>query len=340
MKAACLMSRWRLSAPIDDIRAPLLAGAGLAARFAIATLVEVDGSAPRDVGAQMLITADDYWGFLSGGCIEADVARHGREVLDEGAPRLLRYGEGSPWIDIKLACGSGITVLVEPVAADEPAVAALLDSHTARYPLLWSSDGTTRSAIASDEAHEDHWDGSRYTRLFAPPLRLVLVGEDGAALTAASLAVEMGWQVALVAPGGPDAAPFPGISYHRGDPASALAAIGIDRWTAIAVLSHDREDDERGLAAALQSAAFYVGAIGARARLEARVLRLSGHGVSEADIARLHAPIGLYGFGKAPREVALSLVAEVAQGFHAACAAARSAGVSISNNAPLSAVSR
>jgi xanthine dehydrogenase accessory factor len=334
------MSRWHLAAPIDDIREALLAAPALPDRFAIATLVAVSGSAPRDLGAQMLITDNEYWGFLSGGCIEADVARHGREALAEGVPRLLRYGEGSPWIDIKLACGSGISVLVEPVEADEPAVVTLQGGLTTRHPVLWSSDGSERRATASDESHTDHWDGTRYTRLFTPPLRLVLIGEDGAALTTATLAREMGWEVALITPGGPEAAPFPGIAYHRSDPATALAAIGADRWTAIAVLSHDREDDERGLAAALQSEAFYVGAIGARVRLDQRVARLRGHGVSEAAIARLHAPIGLYGFGKAPRDVALSLVAEVAQAFQARAATARSSGVSISSSAPLSAVSQ
>jgi xanthine dehydrogenase accessory factor len=334
------MSRWRHAAPIDDIRAALLAGDALPARFAIATLVAVEGSAPRDVGAQMLVTEAEHWGFLSGGCIEDDVARHARAALAEGRARLLRYGEGSPWIDIRLACGSGISVLVEPVAAEEPAVAALLEGWRARHPVLWSSDGALRHAAPEDEDHPDGWDGARYTRLFAPPLRLVLIGEDGATLTSAALAREMGWQVAVIAPGGPAAAPFPDIAYHRSDPASALAAIGVDRWTAVAVLSHDREDDEAGLAAALASPAFYVGAIGARARLAARVERLRGHGVSAAQIARLHAPIGLYGFGKAPREVALSLVAEVAQAFHARTAAARSPGVSISSSAPLSAVSQ
>lgn len=334
------MSRWRLAAPVDDIRAPLLAAPALPERFAIATLVEVDGSAPRDVGAQMLITQAEHWGFLSGGCIEDDVARHGREVLAEGAPRMLRYGEGSPWFDIKLACGSGISVLVEPVSAEEPAVAALIEGWRARHAVLWDSDGQRRIARAADAAPADHWDGTRYTRFFAPPLRLVLIGEDGATLTAAALAQEMGWDVALITPGGPDDPPFPGIAYHRTDPASALTAIAPDRWTAVAVLSHDREDDERGLAAALQSEAFYVGAIGARVRLDGRIARLRGHGVSEAAIARLHAPIGLEGFGKAPREVALSLVAEVAQACHAAQAAARSSGVSISNSTPRSAVSQ
>lgn len=334
------MSHSRLAASVDDIRVPLLALRGSAGRFALATLVGVDGSAPRDVGAQMLITDDAHWGFLSGGCIEDDVARHGREAMIAGQARLLRYGEGSPWIDIKLACGSGIDVLVEPVSPDEPAVATLLDGLADRFPVLWSSDGTTRRAAACDEDGADSWDGSSYSRLFAPPLRLILIGEGGAPLTGAALALEMGWEVALITPGGDVDTPFPGISYHRSDPVSALAAIGVDPWTAIAVLSHDREDDERGLAAALQSDAFYVGAVGARARLDARFAKLRGHGVDEAALARLHAPIGLYGFGKSPREVALSLVAEVAQAFHARAAAARSSAVSTSVSAPLSSVSR
>ena len=334
------MSRWRLSAPVDDIREALCALPALSERFAIATLVAVDGSAPRDVGAQMLVTEDAHWGFLSGGCIEDDVAAHARAALAEGTPRMLRYGEGSPWIDIKLACGSGITVLVEPVGASEPAVAALLAGWHARHPVLWSSDGTTRHAEAAGEAPlADDWDGARYTRLFLPPLRLVVIGEDGAALTTVALARELGWETVLIAPGGPEAAPFPGLAYHRGDPAAALAVLAPDPWTALAVLSHDREDDERGLAAALASAAFYVGAIGARVRLDQRTAALRAHGVGEAALGRLRAPIGLEGFGKAPREVALSLVAEIAQAFHARRAAARSAGVSISASAPRSAVS-
>jgi xanthine dehydrogenase accessory factor len=335
------MTSWRLAAPVDDIREALLALPSLPERFALATLVEVDGSAPRDEGAQMLITEDEHWGFLSGGCIEDDVARHGREAIAEGAPRMLRYGEGSPWIDIKLACGSGITVLVEPVRADEPAIAALLEGWHTRRSVLWSSDGTTRCAEAAGEAStQDHWDGAGYARLFTPPLKLVLVGEDGGTLTAAALALAMGWQVALITPGGPEVAPQAGIAYHRSAPEGALAAIAPDRWTAIAILSHDREDDERGLAAALRSEAFYVGAIGARVRLQQRIAKLRSHGVGEAALARLHAPIGLYGFGKAPREVALSLVAEVAQAFHAATARARSSGVSMSSSTPPSAVSQ
>lgn len=334
------MTSWRLAAQVDDIRAPLaeLAAAG-GLRCAIATLVEVTGSAPRDPGAQMLITDAAHWGFLSGGCIEDDVARHGREAMAQGAPRLLRYGEGSPWIDIKLACGSAIAVLVEPVAMAEPAVAALLEAYQARRALSWSSDGASRTTLPP-ESGAFRWDSARYTRLFEPRLRLVLVGTDGAALAAATLAQTMGWETVLIAPGGPEAAPFAGITYRRGDAAAALAGLAPDPWTAIAVLSHDREDDESALAAALASAACYVGAVGARARLDGRLQRLRGHGISDAQIARLHAPVGLDGFGKAPREIALSLVAEVAREFHACSASVRSPGASTSISAPASSLVR
>ncbi|MDK2755943.1 MAG: XdhC family protein [Blastomonas fulva] len=334
------MSQWRLAAEIDDIRQPLLAERDRSAMCAIATLVEISGPAPRDIGAQMLITEDHHWGFLSGGCIEADVAAHGRAAMADGAPRLLRYGEGSPWIDIKLACGSGILVLVEPLATSDPAVATLLSGYAERTAVLWSSDGRVRDARHGGDAPDRAWDGSRFARLFEPALRLVIIGEDASALASAGLARQMGLDVVLVTPNGLEAAPFDGIGYHRSAPADALDAIGLDRWTAVAVMSHDREDDEQGLAYALKSDAFYVGAIGARARLEMRRDKLRGHGVGETAIARLHAPIGLQGFGKAPRDIALSLVADVAREFHARSAVSRSAGESMSSIAPISSVGR
>ena len=343
------MTAWRLAAQIDDIRSPLrMIAQGKPAQFAIATLVEVEGSAPREAGAQMLITSDEHWGFLSGGCIEDDVARHGREVMAQGTPRLLRYGEGSPWIDIKLACGSAISVLVEQASTADPAIATLLDGFTSRIPVTWHSDGTHRAAsLAGDPTSAPasnglrfSWDGARYIRRFEPALRLVLVGADAAALASAALARELGWDVVLIAPGGPVEAPFEGIGYYHGDAAGILAAMGLDAWSAVAILSHDREDDESALATALLSEAFYTGAVGARARLETRREKLRHHGVDEARLARLHAPIGLDGFGKSPREIALSLVAEVARKFHARSATARSQGASISMSAPSSSTAR
>lgn len=334
------MSSWQFDAQTDDIRPLLQAVRADKVPHAIATLVETSGPAPREIGAQMLITPSQYWGYLSGGCIEADVATHAREAMAERKPRLLRYGEGSPWIDIRLACGSGISVLVEPLDGDDPAIGVVLDAYAMRRPIAWSSDGADRSTREASDAKPFAWDGMRYTRTDLPVLRLVLIGEDATTLACAALGKAFGMDVVLITPNGPEAAPMPGIAYHRGDAVAALLATGLDHWTAVAILSHDREDDEAALANALQSSAFYVGAIGARVRLEGRIALLRAQGVSEAEIARLHAPIGLHGFGKAPRDIALSVVAEVARDFQTLSASASDAASSISSSAPSSAVSR
>jgi xanthine dehydrogenase accessory factor len=308
-------------------------------RFAIATLVAVDGPAPREVGAQMLITDQHCWGFLSGGCVEDDVARHGREVITQNTPRLLRYGEGSPWFDIKLACGAGISILVEPATIDDPAIAKLLSGYRDRKPVLWQSDGESRFAHFDEKASPrlPQWDGKNLSALFEPPLRLVIVGSDATALTLAGLALHLGTETVLVDLGGPDKAPFAGMSYQRSADAQTLP---LDRWTAVAVVTHDRESDESMLAAALSSDAFYVGTIGARSRLPSRVERLQQQGVSAAAIERLHAPIGLHGFGKSPQDIALSIMSEVKRDFHSRSAQARAAGVSMSSIAPSSVVGR
>jgi xanthine dehydrogenase accessory factor len=323
----------------DDIRPLLSERSANLTRFAIATLVAVDGPAPRDVGAQMLIAGDYRWGFLSGGCIEDDVARHGREVIAENTHRLLRYGEGSPWLDIKLACGAGISILVEPATIDDPAIATLLAGYRDRKPVLWQSDGDTRFARFDEQAHPSVqlWDGNSFEALFEPTLRLVVVGSDATALALAGLALHLGTETVLVDPGGPKNAPFGGIGYLN---SVTVETLPLDRWTAVAVVTHDRDNDESMLAAALASNAFYVGAIGARSRLQSRIERLQQHGASAAAIARLRAPIGLHGLGKTPRDIALSIMSEVKRAFHSRSARARSESVSTSRITPSSLVGR
>jgi xanthine dehydrogenase accessory factor len=326
------LKSWRHNGIVDDIRPLLLQS--LPDVFAIATLVAADGPSPRDVGAQMLITRDNYWGFLSGGCVEEDIARHAREAMAAGEHRLLRYGEGSPWFDIKLACGAGISVLVEPVTANDPAIATLLSGYRERTLVVWESDGQQRQTAFS-EATPTRWDGQTYTTSFAPPLRLIVIGEDATALALTSQSLAAGIGTALIATGGPNDAPFAGIEYCRANAAYALAQLKPDRWSAVAAITHDRDDDESALTAALLSNAFYVGAIGSRARLEPRLARLQNAGVDQAALKRLHAPVGAAGLGKSPQDIALSIVFDVKREFHSLVSAAKSDGVSISAIAPM-----
>ena len=117
---------WPMFGLADDPRPALRACREAGDTAALATIVALDGGGPRPVGTQMVIGQDLVSGFLSGGCLESDVAGHAREVLETGEPRRLVYGEGSPWPDIRLLCGARIEVLVESIAPGDPAVAALL----------------------------------------------------------------------------------------------------------------------------------------------------------------------------------------------------------------------
>jgi xanthine dehydrogenase accessory factor len=249
-------------------------------------------------------------GFLSGGCLEGDVVAHASRLLEDGAPRHLVYGQGSPWPDIRLLCGARIEVQLERIAPDDGAAGALLDLAARRVPAIWVSDGERR-ACGPAGAPPPSWQGA-FVKRFDPWPRLIVLGSDPTALAIATLGAQSGCETTLVRPKGPpEPPPLAGVAYRRDPPGEALAAIGLDPWTAVAVATHDAELDHAALLTALASTAFYVGALGARRRLPERQAWLRGAGLTETQIARLHAPIGLDIGGKAPWEVAIAVLAEI-----------------------------
>jgi len=139
---------WPLFGLADDARPALRAALNSGRPAALATIVALGGGGPRPVGTQMVIAEGAVSGFLSGGCLEDDVAGHAREVLRDGAPRRLVYGEGSPWPDIRLLCGARIEVQLEAIAPDDAAARRLLALADARAPAVWLSDGRARYRAA------------------------------------------------------------------------------------------------------------------------------------------------------------------------------------------------
>ncbi|HVM99844.1 MAG TPA: XdhC family protein [Caulobacteraceae bacterium] len=302
---------WPLFGLGDDARPALQAARGAGKPCALATIVALDGGGPRPVGTQMVIGEGLLSGFLSGGCLEADVVGHAQAVLADGEPRRLVYGTGSPWPDIRLLCGARIELLVERIAPDDAAVGRLLALRDAREPAVWITDGRRRACAPPGQAPRA-WEGA-FERAFEPIPRLVVLGGDPTALAIAQLGALAGFETTLVRPKGPETPPPFDVAYSRDEPADALAAIGLDRWTAVAVATHEAEADHAALTAALPSQAFYVGALGARRRAADRLAWLRASGVGEGDIARLKTPIGLAIGGKAPWEVAISVLGEITQ---------------------------
>ena len=291
-----------------DVRPALRQARAAGQPLALATLVAVEGGGPRPVGTQMVFAEQLAAGYFSGGCVESDVADHAFACLADGAPRTLVYGEGSPWPDIRLLCGARIEIFVERVAPQDPALAELLAADAERRAVQWVSDGVVRACAAELEP----WPEARVERRYEPRPRLVVVGADPTALAIAQLGAQAEFEATLVRPKGPQTPPpLPGVSYLRGEPAEAFAAVGLDPWTSVAIATHDSETDHAALLAALPSPAAYVGLLGARRRLAERLERLRAAGVGDADIDRLSAPIGLAIGGKAPWEVAVSAIGEI-----------------------------
>src|SRR3954467_15162225 len=128
----------------EDVRPAMRRARDDGQDFVLATLVSVEGGGPRPQGTQMVFAPGVLAGYFSGGCVEGDVAGHAWACLEDGRPRSLVYGEGSPWPDIRLLCGARIEIFLERVAPDDDALAELLAAHAERRPVVWVSDGYTR----------------------------------------------------------------------------------------------------------------------------------------------------------------------------------------------------
>lgn len=318
MESAIRNADWPVFGWIDDIRGDLAQVVAAGRPAALATLYKVTGSAPRGPGAQMLFTQTPGGeivaaGYFSGDCIEGDVAGHAAQVLADGQPRRLHYGQGSPWIDIRLRCGGALHVLVERLWPDEEAVRDVLRHASQRRACLWSSNGSDRAVTERTgpllTLSEEPF---RIERRYDPPRRLIVSGGDPGALAAAHLGALARFETILLCPQGPgEPPPFPVSQYLREEPAAALEKLGVDRWTAYLGATHEDHHDLGGCLAALRGGAGYVGMIGAKSRAGGRMATLEAHGATNEELARLHLSPGVTGLGKSPWEVATGIIAEI-----------------------------
>jgi xanthine dehydrogenase accessory factor len=311
--------------------------------FALATVVQTWGSAPRTAGSRMLVSGDGrIAGSVSGGCVESAVIESAQEALKTGAPRLLSFGvaDETAWA-VGLACGGTIEVFVEvpPPAVLDAARALLRADETAVLPTVVKgpaaalgthfvlSRGTEAGSASADvrAAARAVLEGAKPGRspvgdvevfldLLRPSPTLVLVGGVHIAVALVRLARAMGFHAIVVDPRPTFADPARFPEANRlvvAWPDEALGQIGLTPGTAVAVLTHDPKLDDPALRASLPSPAFYVGALGSKSTQEKRRRRLLEAGLTEAEVGRLHAPIGLDLGGRSPEEIALSVMAEI-----------------------------
>ena len=261
------------------LRAAAEAGAGPS--VGLCTIVDIEGSFSRRLGAQLAVHGDgSVTGSLADGCLERELAL---EVAAGGAPRVIRYGAGSPRIDFRLPCGGGLDILIDPVP-DRAACAAVLE---------WLERGEAASLALPAPS-------PLATRRYVPALRLLLLGEGPELTAMAHIAAAAG--IAAECHG------REGGSLALGQRPDHLRA---DRWTAIVLLFHDHEWEEALLDWALRTPAFFIGAQGGAPARSARSARLAGLGYAPEQIARIASPIGTVGHSREPLALALSVLAGI-----------------------------
>lgn len=198
---------------------------------------------------------------------------------------------------------------------------ALVDGGEVTGELRLPSDvlNAAQAGLQHDQSGTlEHGNDRYFIHAFNPPLRLVIVGAVHIAQTLARMALLAGYAVVIVDPRGSFATEdrFPGITLMDDWPDDALQQLHLDSRTAVVTLTHDPKLDDPALMVALRSPVFYIGSLGSRKTNASRGARLREAGYTDAEIGRIHGPIGLPLGGRQPAEIALAIVAEMTQVLH------------------------
>lgn len=294
----------------------------------LATVIETWGSAPRRVGAQLVISGDgEMQGSVSGGCVEGAVVVEAVDALEAGEQRVLEYGvsDGDAFA-VGLACGGTIRVLVEPVGTvlPEDILRDLVAARAARMPVAYEVTFATNGRRLVTDMYPERFamdrsgfeeEGAVFVAVHNPPLRLAVVGAVHIAQALVPMARIAGYDPIIIDPRGAFGSEtrFPGERILADWPDDALEQVGLDTRTALVLLTHDPKLDDPALHLALKSRVFYIGALGSKRTHAARVARLEEAGFAASDIARIHGPIGLDIGAAGPPEIAVSILAEMTQ---------------------------
>lgn len=304
----------------------------LGAKMAVSTSLEIAGS-------------------VTGGCIEGAVYEEAQVVIQSGVPKLVSYGmpdEDRPW-EIGLSCGSHLEVFVEALhtppwnaiypalkrSLDENqlvAVATLIEGHGLGNKMMVWSNGTTlgslgNPALDSDVEkwshqqmgrNESSWKRFENSAIFVdvlpPPARLIVIGAVHIAIPLVTLAKTLGFHTTVIDPREAfnTRERFPHADELVKEwPPEALEKLRPDENTYVAALSHDEKLDNPALKAALASPARYIGVLGSRKNIGNRLKALREMGVTDEQLTRLNAPIGIPLGAVDPEEIAISILSEI-----------------------------
>ena len=301
-------------------------------RALLATVVRTWGSSPRPVGSIMALREDGtVVGSVSGGCIEDDLiyqytqayaagqtegAAVQGKAIPSGPPAFIKYGVSADEAHrFGLPCGGTLELLLEfdPSAADLATLVSALEAGQLMQRQVSLKDGTVSQSLSAAPS-ELSVTATELVNTFGPEYRMLLIGAGQLTEYLATMALFSGFAVTVCDPREEyrSAWSVAGAVVKSDMPDDVVNAFKPDRRSCVIALTHDPKLDDLALLEALNTEAFYIGAIGSRRNNEARHQRMAEHfELSESTLARLRGPIGIYIGSKTPSEIAVSVMAEV-----------------------------
>jgi xanthine dehydrogenase accessory factor len=307
--------------------------------IAVGSVIERIGSAPRDPGATLAVSgAGEVAGSVTGGCVEPAVIREATEVLNGSPGRICRYGlSDDEGFDVGLTCGGSIAVAVyalDPSLVPQIADAVASDTSVAMTVRLGEERFGEQTLVRGDLPPQTELERAAFSLLelgesgivetsdgelffvesYAPRPDMYIFGASDHVTALVTMGKFLGYRVTVcdaratfvTAERFPDADELV-IEW----PDRFLETAPVDARTAICMMTHDLKFDVPALLKALASNAGYIGAIGSEKTRGERDQRLRDAGVGEAELARLHAPIGVQIGARTPEEVAVTIGTQI-----------------------------
>lgn len=280
----------------------------------LATLYHAESTSPRPVGSQMAVAQNGEWfGYLSGGCAEQAIADEAVACINAQQNRTIRYGVGSPYLDIKLPCGAGIDVCFDQSLSDT-IIRKTIKQHEQRQVvgLEMSFEKNSQSQLVKSDSLEN-LNSSTFRRWYMPQRRLLIIGAGPSVAALAALAIQADYELQVFTP---DQQTLDEVRQYTQsaellESKAQIQSLECDAFTAVVLMFHEHERETEILQFFLSTDVYYIGALGSRLTQKIRLDNLRQQGVSESALSRVHGPVGLAIQARTPAEIALSVLAEL-----------------------------
>jgi xanthine dehydrogenase accessory factor len=286
-------------------------------RVALVTVAKTWGSSPRPPGSMLVMREDGiHAGSVSGGCIEEDlVDRYKKRELTERFPNLINYGVNrQDALRFGLPCGGRLELVVEKLESAEPLKTLLSRINSGQLIARRVCMNTGEVSLhTSSEVNDFRYTDAEMIKIFGPAWHLLLIGAGHLTRYVAGIALMLDYNVTVCDPREEYRAGWDmeGVNFTHIMPDDAVKQIINRHRTILITLAHDPKLDDMALMEALTDDIFYVGALGSKRSNDQRRERMRQLGVTEPQLARLHAPVGLPIGSHTPPEIAVSIMAEI-----------------------------